>query len=204
MNKFIKLTVFFIFLGIISNSTVAEESNLKLKITNDKVIKQQAEIFYKNQNYEKALSFFLNLSDKNLNEETLLLISNCFDSLGDKENAVSYLKKAISLSPKNPKLYYNLGILYSNQKKYHHALECFNYSVKLDKKFADSHYNLANTYYELKNYSKAIKYYKKTIKLEPNYINAYYNLAMTFHILEKENISKKFYNLYKKLKESEE
>ncbi|MEI7473607.1 MAG: tetratricopeptide repeat protein [bacterium] len=197
-----KKNIFYILIVsfLMTKAVFANGKAEQIKISDDRIIKQQAVIFYDNSNYQRALDYFMSLNDKNLTDDVLLLISNCFDSLGDEENAVAYLKKAVMINNKNPNLYYNLGVLYFNKDNYRLALLFFKQAVSINNKFSQADYNLANCYFNLNDYKNATKYYKKTILNDPKNLDAYYNISVSYGLIGKKKESKQYNDSYNQLK----
>ena len=73
----------------------------------------------------------------------------------------------LKLDHKNLTAYSHLGIIYSTQKNFADAIECFQIGVRL-RPTASTHQNLAMAYYENRNYVKAISAYEKSIMFEPS------------------------------------
>jgi tetratricopeptide (TPR) repeat protein len=187
---------------LIQSVVLAGGSSDEVRISDDQIIKQQAIIFYQNSNYKRALEYFLSINNQNLPDDVLLLMSNCFDSLGDSENAFSYLKKAVVVNKKNPDLYYNLGVLYFNKANYSVALLFFQQATKLNNRFYQAEYNLANCYFNLNNYKNSIRYYKKAIYLNPKLSDAYYNLSVAYNLMGNKKEAKVYNDMYNQLEKA--
>lgn len=54
------------------------------------------------------------------------------------ESVIFYYKKALEVDAKNPNLYYNIGVIYQNDKKIVDAKKMFNEALQIDKKHAPS------------------------------------------------------------------
>lgn len=202
MKKFLMLLLLTFFLT--ESVAFASGSADEVKITDDKIIKQQAIIFYQNANYKRSLEYFLSLNNQNLADDVLLLIANCFDSMGDTENSFSYLKKAVLINKKNPSLYYNLGVLYFNKENYKTALLFFQQAIKLNNDFSQAHYNLANCYFQISDYKNSIKFYKKAINLNPKFSDAYYNIYVVYDLLGKKKEAKFYNDFYNQMEKPKE
>ncbi len=63
--------------------------------------------------------------------------------------------------------YYNCGIIYFNEGKYHEAISSFSKTIELNPEEANAYYNRANSYSKLRKYRTAISDFKKAIKLTP-------------------------------------
>ena len=72
---------------------------------------------------------------------------------GDYENAIGRLKSSIDLDSTIFESHYNLGIAYTQAKRYDEAIESFNNASKLNSEFADIYYSIAVAQ---ENYAKGI------------------------------------------------
>lgn len=86
-----------------------------------------------------------------------------------KENKFLRAEKALltilKLDQKNAAAYNRLGILYSRQKEYKDAIECFEIASSIEPS-ASSLHNLGLIYYETENYLKAESAFESALKLE--------------------------------------
>ncbi len=73
----------------------------------------------------------------------------------------------LRLDKRNAPAYNRLGILYSRQKEYKDAIECFEIASSIQPS-APSLHNLGLIYYETENYEKAAAAFEAALKLEDN------------------------------------
>jgi superkiller protein 3 len=89
--------------------------------------------------------------------------------LGMKEKKYLRAEKALltilKLDQKNAAAYNRLGILYSRQKEYKDAIECFEIASSIQPS-ASSLHNLGLIYYETENYAKAALAFEAALKME--------------------------------------
>lgn len=89
--------------------------------------------------------------------------------LGMKDKKYLRAEKALltilKLDQKNAAAYNRLGILYSRQKEYKDAIECFEIASSIEPS-ASSLHNLGLIYFETENYEKAEMAFEGAIKLE--------------------------------------
>ncbi len=71
----------------------------------------------------------------------------------------------LKLDQKNAAAYNRLGILYSRQKEYKDAIECFEIASSI-RPSASSLHNLGLIYFETENYQKAAQAFEASIRLE--------------------------------------
>jgi len=81
----------------------------------------------------------------------------------------------LKLDHKNLQAYNRLGIIYSAQKNFSDAIECFEVATRL-KPSATTCFNLGLAFYDNRNYIKAIAAIKKAIMFEPS-VQRYIALA---------------------------
>ena len=77
----------------------------------------------------------------------------------------SYLE-VLKLDHRNVTAYSHLGIIYSTQKQYDDAIECFQIAAQI-KPSAYTYQNLGLVYYENRNYIKSVAAMEKAIMFEP-------------------------------------
>ncbi|MBU0503808.1 MAG: tetratricopeptide repeat protein [Candidatus Omnitrophota bacterium] len=85
-----------------------------------------------------------------------------------EEMAIHYLR-AIEKSPKDPNLYYNLGVEYLRSNRFSLAAEAFSQVIRLNPKDKDAYYNLGvlfESYFNNKN--QALIFYGQYLKLTNN------------------------------------
>ncbi|GAC1467674.1 MAG: hypothetical protein NVS2B14_13180 [Chamaesiphon sp.] len=60
---------------------------------------------------------------------------------GDYQGAIADYNEALRLNPKNPDVYYNLGVAHYNQGLAQQAFQDFNQAIQLDPEFAEAYGN---------------------------------------------------------------
>ena len=85
---------------------------------------------------------------------------------GASEQAISHYKQAVSLTPNNPNLLYNMAVEYLKMNKFDEAVGLFKAVVELNPKEKDAYYNLGVIYDSyLGDKDMAKFYYNKYLKL---------------------------------------
>jgi tetratricopeptide (TPR) repeat protein len=120
------------------------------------------------------------------------------------DTAQAKFENLIKLNPKNPKLYYNLGLLHFEKKEYEQSAEVCKKAIELDPNYLDAIYNVGTFYYNYAiTYSQALgdmtleqyqeqglefertakkyfemskPFFEKAVKLNPNELDAYENI----------------------------
>jgi len=111
------------------------------------------------------------------------------------EEAIVWLKKAISLNPNYPKALNNMGVALLETEKPSQAIPFLLKSAEIDPLFSGPRYNLGNAYAKLGKLDQAIFHYSEAIKLKTNYVKAYNNLANAYN---KTGLSYQAIEIYRK------
>jgi tetratricopeptide (TPR) repeat protein len=86
---------------------------------------------------------------------------------GKLEEAEKFFLTAATRSPKDPKVYARLGLIYLQRKNYSDAIEALKVAVKFDKHNATRYYNLALAYAGKSDNQRAIATIREAISLDP-------------------------------------
>ena len=74
-----------------------------------------------------------------------------------------------------------LGLIYSDQKQYEKALECFNMALKaVNNRSPTAFSNIGDTYFDMKKYDLALENYKKSLELYPDAVQTYIEISNTY------------------------
>jgi CubicO group peptidase (beta-lactamase class C family)/Tfp pilus assembly protein PilF len=98
---------------------------------------------------------------------------------GDKDRAMEFMKKSITLKPDQERQINSMGYLLLRIEKIEEAIEVFKFNVKSYPKSANCYDSLAEAYLKEGDKEKAKKFYKEALKIDPNFtssINALKNL----------------------------
>jgi len=103
-----------------------------------------------------------------------------YQERGFLDEAIDEFKKAIALSPRMDKNYYNLGRAYQEKGRFEAAVAAYKKTVELNPAYIDAYFNLANIYMRLQLIKDAIAAYRKVIELNPADVEAYNNMAVAY------------------------
>lgn len=123
----------------------------------------------------------------------------CFEAerarlLGKHDEAIKLLNNA---KEDNPRLWYMLGVIYSDLADNEKAIECYKQSLALNKRFYLAYRALGNLYLKMKDYVNAEKYYNRAIEINPNrFASIYKNRAIARIELDKKDDAIKDLELY--------
>jgi tetratricopeptide (TPR) repeat protein len=90
----------------------------------------------------------------------------------DLERARQAYQKAITLDPKIPNAYYNLGLVYLRMTNFVQCVPYFEKALEQDATFADSHLALGMVYERQRDLPKAIEHYQLYLEVAPNGLHA--------------------------------
>ena len=107
------------------------------------------------------------------------LLGVIFGQTGRYSQALVANHKALSLSPKDARAHYNLGITLKSLGRLAESESSFTQAITLDPSFIEAHNNLSVILQELGKLEEAEETCKRAIEMNPNFVEAYYNLGVT-------------------------
>jgi len=137
---------------------------------------------YMNQQlFEKGLKYFEdaaaldpNLKVARLNQGIALL------SLARVDAAKKALDEATKADPKDPHVWYALGMLEKNSSDPQAAVEDFRHVIEIDDSDADTWYFLGTVYSQLRQFPQAIDAFEHALKLNPLHASAQFGLSRAY------------------------
>ncbi|KAJ2554114.1 glucose repression mediator protein, partial [Coemansia sp. RSA 1836] len=117
---------------------VAYDNALRYNPYSQIALSQIANIYRSREDFEKAVEYFQRIVNiDSTNGETWGAIGNCYLMLDEMPKAYHAYQQAIFHlpNPKEPKLWYGIGILYDRYGSYEHAEEAFNAVMNMDPTF---------------------------------------------------------------------
>ena len=137
---------------------------------------------YMNQQlFEKALKSFQDASAADPNLGIAILNQGiALSSLGKVDEAKVLLEQAAKASPKNPRVWYALGMLDKNSSNPEAAVEDFKRVIELDDTDPDTWYFLGTVYSQTRQFPQAIDAFQHALKLNPNHASATFGLSRAY------------------------
>ncbi len=163
-------------------------------------IKNEAFALYSTNNKKEALEMLDRIPQNRRDEDIFVVIGNIYDDLGQRGIAIENFNKAVSVSKKPYKAYYNIGCILLKKKSFELAQENFKMSIKCNKDFAYSYYNLASCYIANEQYSKAKRQLIKALSLKADEKDFYINLAYCYKMLGDSKSAQKIIDSLNKVK----
>ncbi|UTR15928.1 tetratricopeptide repeat protein [Salipaludibacillus sp. LMS25] len=114
--------------------------------------------------------------------ENYLVRANVFKAMGNYKAAEADYRQVIDLAPSHFSGYFNIGLLYMEQKDYNESIAQFSKALDLAKgnDKARIYFNKALSYYHLGNYQKALQDVKKSQKKFPGDVDIFILRARLF------------------------
>lgn len=106
------------------------------------------------------------------------------------QGAIEHYSRALSKSPKDKRLNFNIGDAYYRQKEYDKAAEAFEQAGADPGIAARAYYNRGNAYFSKGDLSGAIAEYRRALRVAPENENAKFNLQKALEQKKKDSCSK--------------
>lgn len=124
--------------------------------------------------FQKAYALDAHLDAARLNQAIALL------NLQHFSQARSILSELVKREPKNPRVWYNLGLLEKSDGHAAASAAYFERVAAIDADDADTQYFLGQDYMALHEYPKAIAAFEHALKINPFHVSAEFALAQAF------------------------
>ncbi len=172
----------------------------KMGLRNKKVLSQREEKSI-TALYNRTLQLYLKAGDSN-NPSYYVKLSNVYNKLGNKLDAINSLDRAIKLDSTDIWNYYDRGKLFFYTNSYEKALQDFNVAYSIDPEHFFTNVFLGRVNYSLNNSKDALFHYSKALKINPNYTPAYKEVSILYYISgDKERSLDYLIRLYKSKKD---
>ncbi len=112
----------------------------------------------------------------------LALMAVCFARNTVYQSATGLWEDAVEKSPGKARPHYNLGRLYSDERRNVEALREYRVAERLDPLDPVTHYNIGNVMLILGRGTEAVPEYRAALALQPNYRDALHNFEVAIRI----------------------
>ena len=168
----------------------------KFEMSNNKILKNLniALELHQAGNFEQAELIYKQILkvDPN-NPDALHLLGAIFSNNQDYDNAIRYIKKALSINP-SANYFVTLANTYLSQNNSAEAINCYKALLSVYPDYIEVYSVLGNKLSESGRITEAIEYYNKAIEIKPDCVEAYYNLGNVLLDNNKIESAKKYYN----------
>lgn len=151
-------------------------------------IAQKAECFtklgyayYKIQDREKAAVYLQNAYNANKKDPNILLmLTDCYQSIGDTANLIPILKARVALEPRNYDLNYKLGKMLVAQNDIPNGIKALEFALAVKQEDVATHLLLASLYRKSKNDEKWLEHINAVLRYDPKNADIHYEKASYF------------------------
>ena len=120
------------------------------------------------------------MNEKNISLDESFKIAVDFHTKGRINDAKNTYEKILEVKPDHFLALSNLGIVFSQLRKFNKAIELFDKSIKINPSYAEGYNNLGNALFELSEFDKSLDSYKRAVKINPNFSDAFNNLGNVY------------------------
>ncbi len=107
-------------------------------------------------------------------------LGNSYSDIGNIEQAMLALERAVEINPSLSESRANLGNIYLQKGRIEDAIREYRTAMEINPGDAKTHNNLGNAYARQERLSDAILQYHQSLELDPNFVDAYKNLANAY------------------------
>ncbi len=142
---------------------------------------EKAVAYYRSGKFSAALRSFLNvLAEDPKREDILIYIANCYDGLGQKEDAAVYYRKALQANKRSDVAAANLSIIRYELQDYAQAKAAAERALKINPRNVSALSVMGNLRYRKKDFGGALKFYQQAMDVERYFYTAVFNAASVY------------------------
>lgn len=113
-------------------------------------------------------------------DEAYNRVSGILFTRGNQQEAVDFLRQAVSQNPNNARMHYFLGNVYRKQKTEGKAIESYIKSIQLEPDMAEPHFNLGMIYLNRKQINDAILQFREVVRIRPEDYETHFYLGRAY------------------------
>jgi Tfp pilus assembly protein PilF len=99
---------------------------------------------------------------------------------GKSDEALSVLKRALSIDPNCFEAHFNLGNVYREKGAFNEAVDAYKKTLQINPDFAEAHNNLGMTYGKKGLLDEAISEFNSALTINPTLVDAHYNRGTAY------------------------
>jgi predicted O-linked N-acetylglucosamine transferase (SPINDLY family) len=107
------------------------------------------------------------------------ILGAALKQLGQNEDALAAMQRAVELAPGDSQSHNNLGTLLKDMGRLEEAESSFRSATRINHEYAEAHNNLGIVLYEQGRIEEAEAYFLSAIRVRPDYAEAHNNLGIT-------------------------
>lgn len=147
---------------------------------NVKVLELLGLVLVKQTKHEDAIEVYtkvLELENNHLEAINNLALSH--SNLGNRDEAITLLRRGIKLNPNKDSFWYHLAIQYKEQGDFERAFEIYDEALELITDSSDLHYHYGVALGEYGDYNNAIASYNRALEIDPAHAPSHWNRSLT-------------------------
>lgn len=141
---------------------------LRLEPDNDEAFLILGNILQKKGDYEEAIkvyNYIVNIED--FKRDVLQEIAFCYTIIGDYKLSVEYYNLAIDEDPFDYELWFNLGVIYSQNEQHIKAIDAYDMVLAIQDDFYPAIVQKADSFSALGKLAEAIQWYETALEFTP-------------------------------------
>jgi len=154
---------------------------------------QLAQFYMDQKQPQKVITQLGNLSDKELQESSGILLAIAYEQTGQKNKAIAIYRMLAQKYPDNPEILVQMGNQLLWMKQFNTALSFYEQALSVDSKQLEALKGSAQIYSGNNNLNKAIHYLKRYIQLNPYDYKIQYQLGELLYARGEKNYAFKHY-----------
>jgi len=112
-------------------------------------------------------------------------ILKMYDDARMNEKAIEIAKQIVEMNPGDADSLFNLGLMYTKQKKYNEAIETYKKIIEIRPNSEFAYANLGQIYIELNQWNKVIEVFDKYVDIVPDNADAWHAIGVSYMKLKK-------------------
>lgn len=100
--------------------------------------------------------------------------------MGESEDSMALLQRAVKLLPLDYAILYNLGVAYQDLHNHKKAIECFAKVIQMKPDYVDAYNNLSAVHLDQGDYDEAKGTLQKLLTIQPMYMRGHCNIGLVF------------------------
>lgn len=130
--------------------------------------------------HRSFMNIITNEKDNELVYQSLIGLSITLRELGEIQDAIENLKKAVKLRPNPKEALYNLGNLYEDAGNHALAVQSYDHAISIDPDLIDAQINRGVAWFNLDKYEQSLRDFKNALKNRPDSSRALSNTGIAY------------------------
>jgi tetratricopeptide (TPR) repeat protein len=160
----------------------------------EKIIKNLAEFYFAQDNYEEALNLFIWLNRNESSFELLEKIGFCYQKSGDFNKAIESYKQAELFDKNKLWLQKKLGYCYRKTGEYQQAIDFYKGIIEREPKDLNNLAYLGQLHIDIEDFEEALKYYYKVEYQQPDNPKVFRPIGWCSFVLGKYDTAIKYFS----------